>query len=69
MGGNALKQFGMETRRVDREEYIQLCDELVEALHVEFRVDIPKSLRHKQSFGDIDVVVTSRSEFNVNVVS
>lgn len=68
MGGNALKQFGMETRRVDRGEYIQLCDELVEALHVEFRVDIPKSLSHKQSFGDIDVVVSKRPQFDVDVV-
>lgn len=61
MGGRAFLEQGVETRRVDREEYFRIWDELFPVLSDTFGiwVDIPASLRNKQSFGDIDIIVTS----------
>jgi len=61
MGGRAFLEQGVETRRVDRQEYFRIWEELKPVLSDAFGtwVDIPFSLRNKETFGDIDIIVTT----------
>ena len=64
MGGRALKNI--ETRRCDRKEFDLLSNELLEILKLNFKhVKIPWFYRKKESFGDIDIVV-STDNFKAN---
>ncbi len=70
MGGNALKEFGIETRRVDRAEYLEIRDTIISNLKSFFQeepnflirrvVDIP-AYRTKESFGDLDLLLETFS--------
>lgn len=56
MGGNALKNIN--TRRLDKVEYLTIKDEVINILKKEFRqVTIPLYYRNKETFGDLDVIV------------
>lgn len=57
MGGRALKLA--YTRRYELEEYLKLQDEMVEILSNDFeQVSVPLYYREKNSFGDMDIIVT-----------
>jgi hypothetical protein len=54
MGGNALKQLGIETRRINKEEYNSLVGEIQS--HFRQRVYPVLAYKEKQTFGDVDFV-------------
>jgi hypothetical protein len=57
MGGNALKK--VETRRCNRNEFDDLVKELFSILKPKFKaIEVPRFYRSKQSFGDIDIIVS-----------
>jgi hypothetical protein len=61
MGGLALKS--VETRRINREEFDVISNELVTVLKTTFsNVGIPLFYKNKPTFGDIDILVT-QNEF------
>lgn len=60
MGGKALKKNG--SKRLSREEFALLSEELFTQLRVDFpghRIEPLLSYRSKQSFGDIDILIES----------
>lgn len=60
MGGSALS-FA-KVRRHDREEFLQKLDQVVLVLAEMFQYfEVPKWIRNKQSFGDLDIVVVGES--------
>lgn len=60
MGGRALLQHGVETRRYMAEEYHQLVEEVERRLDwLVTKHSVIKSYANKESFGDMDVLVTS----------
>jgi hypothetical protein len=66
MGGHALKS--VETRRCSREEFDELANELVSILKNYFKdVAIPLFFRNKDSFGDIDIICSVDSSFNMDM--
>jgi len=64
MGGRALKKTF--TRRYEKEEYHQLCEELLPKLAEIFdtEVSLVESFKHKETFGDMDVLVLGRRDNN-----
>jgi hypothetical protein len=63
MGGNAIKQFGYEGKRLNREEYWELVGKvrsiLTTALPAGTRLDVIPSYHAKETFGDLDMLVSS----------
>lgn len=58
MGGNALKEFGIETRRADKYEYFKLTEEVTKVLDANNIANrITRSVRNKSSYGDADILV------------
>lgn len=53
MGGNAIKN----ARRLDKDDYFAMVEEVSEILKPYAKFDIVKAYREKQSFGDMDIVV------------
>lgn len=68
MGGRALKQAGIETRRVDADEYFQvLCPEVLALLDKACPgvcAEVVPAYRDKTTFGDMDVVVDTETLVN-----
>jgi hypothetical protein len=63
MGGRALKNT--QTRRYSKAEFDLISKELIYILRDNFaRVDIPLFYKNKQSFGDIDILVTGLYKIN-----
>jgi hypothetical protein len=64
MGGKALKNTF--TRRYEKEEYHQLCEELLPKIAEIFdtEVSLVESFKHKETFGDMDVLVLGRRDNN-----
>jgi len=59
MGGTALERFNIVTRRLDKEEFLTLENEVIEKLSKYFLNGIYKIpyYREKKTFGDLDLVV------------
>lgn len=58
MGGNALRNA--ETRRYEKQEYMDLCKEVsakLDSLFPFIRHDVIKSYKNKESFGDMDIII------------
>ncbi len=67
MGGLALKNLTIPTRRYDRAEFDKISAELMDILKKDFkRVAMPLFYKNKKSFGDADLIV-SMEGFNINV--
>ena len=65
MGGRALKNT--YTRRYERQEFEDVKNELFEVLSKSFvRYDIPRFFHNKETFGDIDIIVSMKG-FNKNM--
>jgi len=64
MGGNALK--AVFTRRYKKEEYHDLCSELLPVLKDKFDTDVclVESFKHKETFGDMDILVKGLKDGN-----
>lgn len=61
MGGRALKNLTTPTRRYQRAEFEEISQELINKLKETFdRVIMPLFYKNKQSFGDADILVTSK---------
>ena len=62
MGGKALKNTF--TRRYAKQEYHDLCKELLPILEEKFgtEVSLLESFSHKETFGDMDVLVLGRRD-------
>lgn len=66
MGGNALKNCF--TRRYQKDEYNHLCNEVLEILLSSeniYKAVIPYSYRNKESFGDMDIVISFTQNFDL----
>jgi hypothetical protein len=61
MGGNAIKN----TRRIKRDEFVQLCFELQEHFP-ELKMKPVKAYKQKPDFGDIDMVVEIDPNYNIH---
>lgn len=60
MGGNALKNLKQPTRRCSREEFDSISNKLIGVLSTSFKnVGIPRFYNNKQSFGDIDIIISN----------
>lgn len=60
MGGDALKQFGIETRRYSKNEYFELWGDIKNKLSLRLynrRFDIIPAYKNKDSFGDMDILI------------
>lgn len=67
MGGLALKNLKIPTRRYDRAEFDVISEELLNILRKDFkRVAMPLFYKNKKSFGDADLIV-SMEGFDRNV--
>lgn len=64
MGGRALKKT--YTRRYEHDEYHALCKELLPKIAEAFstEVSLVESFKHKDSFGDMDILVRRRMDGN-----
>jgi len=59
MGGKALKGENTFTRRYSKQEFETVSQELVDILLKTFkRAEIPMYFSTKESFGDIDIIVS-----------
>jgi hypothetical protein len=63
MGGNALKEFG--NVRLDAETYHSLCRDLVGYLSEYGEVRVVKSIRNKESFGDVDILFSPKYKIDM----
>lgn len=63
MGGNALKKFGVETRRVDAKEYDVLCNQVLRELGDCSRACIIPAYHAKETFGDMDVLYVRDTKY------
>lgn len=63
MGGNACKHLGV--KRINKQQYISLVVE-VKSLLIDYvdRIAIPHELKSKEDFGDIDVLVCSKIDYD-----
>jgi hypothetical protein len=60
MGGNALKNLKQPSRRCTREEFDSISNKLIGILNTSFKnVGIPRFYKNKQSFGDIDIIISN----------
>lgn len=76
MGGNALKNI--ETRRYQAEEYFRVAEKAINTLTNNYdleRVELIRSYREKESFGDADILYTTindeplpKTKFNGDIV-
>lgn len=68
MGGNALKEFGIETVRLSRPDYLDLENRVIEKL-VRVGINVFKLPFYfsKSSFGDLDAVIEFNPEINYRV--
>ena len=58
MGGNALKEYGIETERFSQHDYFEIVNEVCEVLESSgFIFAVVQAYRNKESFGDMDVVI------------
>jgi len=58
MGGSALKQYGIETVRLESKDYFRVIDEVIDdELRDIFTCDYVKAYSEKPSHGDLDVVL------------
>lgn len=67
MGGNALKQFGIESKRITKGEYQKVWDHvklLLQNPKYGFEYELIPSYANKPDFGDMDVLV---SEWDENI--
>ena len=69
MGGNALKQIGITTRRYDKAEYEAISKEVIASLQSCYlsSVSIP-SYRNKETFGDLDLLVLKVTPWSPDLV-
>lgn len=69
MGGNCLKHYGVNTVRLNREEYLELEKELFDKIR-EAGVEIHKLpfYRKKETFGDLDAVVKFDPSINLREI-
>jgi len=59
MGGNALTKFGINTRRVEADEYKTIAAYVEPLLRRIFRaVHVVRTYKNKKDFGDIDILVS-----------
>lgn len=66
MGGNALKNC--YTRRYNKDEYQVLSNEIIEILSKSpdiNKVKIPYSYRNKETFGDLDILISYNEKFDL----
>ncbi|MFN8575367.1 MAG: hypothetical protein U0354_00785 [Candidatus Sericytochromatia bacterium] len=66
MGGNALKNCF--TRRYQKDEYNDLSKEVINILKKSeniLNINIPFSYRNKESFGDMDIVISFNKNFDI----
>lgn len=66
MGGNALKNCF--TRRYQKDEYNLLCNEVLEILSKSediYKAVIPYAYRNKESFGDMDIVISFKKNLDL----
>ena len=61
MGGNALSQVGLETRRLQKDEYNEITAEILEKMCGLVDIALVPAYRNKESFGDADFVVSLRN--------
>lgn len=69
MGGNALKQFGVE--RLAADAYHSAASNIVTVLRAhlpDVRFDVIESYADKESFGDLDILYSVPSEVKVDVI-
>ena len=65
MGGTALRQFGVESKRMNLEEYHKLWEQVKKAFDVRFcmnhenEIHLLRTMKDKSDFGDMDVLVDS----------
>lgn len=61
MGGNLIKNYGIESKRLNLEEYSIIKDDVLfhidSSLHPSCKYFVPPHIRNKETFGDLDVVV------------
>lgn len=63
MGGRALLQAGIETKRIDRDSFYKLYDELEPKLQTIYnKVQLIPFYRTKETFGDMDILVSEPKE-------
>ena len=70
MGGRALKSQGIETVRLNKEDYFQVKDKM-ENIFSELlltKVEAIKAYNDKDSFGDLDLLVMHHNEFDYQVI-
>lgn len=62
MGGNALKEYGVE--RVDRETYLRIKDFVLDKLtDVTVKAQVPYFVDNKDDFGDVDILAIIKPEY------
>jgi len=62
MGGRALKNLEIPTKRCNRVEFDKISGDVIEQLKLRFnKVGIPVFYKNKKDFGDIDIVVSEDS--------
>jgi len=61
MGGAALKSYGINTRRYQRDEYFEIAQEISEILVKKgWNVYVVEAYAQKKSFGDLDAVIEDK---------
>ena len=68
MGGKALALVGVQAGRLPRAEYFEFVDKTLPALRTALpmlRIDSVPALRDKLDFGDCDLVVSVKPEFDI----
>jgi len=61
MGGKALKKLGIETIRLNKEDYDRTVNNLFKYLYKLFpksKFHVVRSFKEKKDFGDVDIIVT-----------
>lgn len=58
MGGNALKHLGVETKRLEKQEYTRIVQDISDVLASNgFIFHVVQAYRNKETFGDLDTVI------------
>ncbi|MBI9031207.1 hypothetical protein JEZ13_04240 [bacterium] len=69
MGGNALKKYGIETKRLNKEEYFIVAEEIKARLLKHFKKAEPViAYANKEDFGDLDILVCDSRIENLDML-
>ena len=69
MGGNCLKHYGIETKRVDIDEFLSIQNDVANRLkNSGFNVLTLPYYRSKRDFGDLDILVESGPDIQKHIV-